>query len=88
MISLHQPGWWPEAGNNEWMPSLPPQSVVPADGCEPIDHRPAAAWGTVGGPDFRLCKAPLILHPATYMQRLSFFLHVFGPDKTLRAIRR
>ena len=42
--------------------------------------------GTVDGPDFHLCKASLILHPATYMQRLILFLHFFGPDKTLRAI--
>jgi hypothetical protein len=41
----------------------------------------------IDGPDFHLCKAPLMLHPATYMQRLIFFLHFFGPGKTLRAIR-
>jgi len=43
--------------------------------------------GMVDGPDFHLCKAPLMLHPANYMQRLIFFLHFFGPGKTLRAIR-
>ena len=70
-----------------------PQSVAPADGREPspvhVDRSSASrGWATVGGPDFHLCKAPRILHPATYMQRLIFFLHFFGPDKTLRAIRR
>ena len=44
--------------------------------------------GTVDGPDFHLCKALPILHRAAYMQRLIFFLHFFGPDKTLRAIPR
>jgi hypothetical protein len=53
---------------------------------DPIIGQP---WlGTVDGPDFHLCKAPLMLHPANYMQRLIFFLHFFGPGKTLRAIRR
>ena len=62
-----------------------------ARGPSPVHADRASAsrgWGTVGGPDFHLCKAPLILHPATYMQRLIFFLHFFGPDKTLRALRR
>ena len=80
------------ATRGKWrVPSLPFSLRGARDGrpgllrFTPIHRRPAAA---MDGPDFHLCKASLILHPATYMQRLIFFLHFFGPDKTFRAIRR
>jgi hypothetical protein len=64
-------------------------AAIPNPGRPPTGaSRSIIGQPAVGGPDFHLCEAPLILHPATYMQRLIFFLHVFGPDKMLPAIRR
>jgi len=45
-------------------------------------------WGRSMVLIFAYAKASLMLHRATYMQRLFSLLHFFGPVERLRAIRR